>query len=171
MGRGFENLSIIATLVVGSDGSTTIEGSSAKVTSVADRENFLNRRRKVDCIITGGNSARNEPYSKTPVPLIVISRQKHPQLPDAHVWDCDPCEAIVRASKEFGSNILIEGGAALISYLLEHKAIDILELSVTQAAGGSDIFESAKYLNQAETIYEKNIDGTIFYTATFKKPK
>ena len=164
-------MSIIATLVVGSDGSTTIEGTSAKVTSMADREKFLSRRRKVDCIITGGNSARNEPYSKTPVPLIVVSRQKHPQLPNAHVWDCDPRDAIVRASKEFGSNILIEGGASLISYLLDHNVIDIFELSVTQAAGGSDIFQSTKYLNQAETIDEKNIDGTIFYTANFRKQK
>jgi riboflavin biosynthesis pyrimidine reductase len=164
-------MSIIATLVAGSDGSTTIEGTSAKVTSAADRENFLNRRRMVDCIITGGNSARNEPYAKTPVPLIVVSRQKHPQLPNAHVWDCDPCDAIVRAQKEFGSNILVEGGASLISYLLDRKAIDVLELSITQSVGGTDIFQSAKYLHLADSIDKKNINGTIFYTATFRKQK
>jgi riboflavin biosynthesis pyrimidine reductase len=162
-------MSIIATLVIGSDGSSSKDGSSSSVTSSADRENFLKRRRLVDCIIIGGNTARSEPYSKTPAPLVVVSRQEHPQLPDAHVWDCDPRDALVRASKEFGENILIEGGTSFISFLLDHHAIDTLELSVTSASGGSDVFNSAKYLAEAESIEEKMIDGTTFYTAKFTR--
>jgi riboflavin biosynthesis pyrimidine reductase len=64
---------IIATLVVGSDGSTAKDGSSRGVTSTLDRARFLERRRHVDAILIGGNTARTEPYRKTPVPVVVIS--------------------------------------------------------------------------------------------------
>ena len=162
-------MSIIATLVIGKDGSSSLNGSSAAVTSAADRENFLMRRRLVDCIIIGGNTARSEPYSKTPAPLVIVSRHLHPQLPAAHVWNCDPLDALSRARDEFGANIHIEGGASFISHLLDKNAIDILELSVTTSSGGADIFQSAKYLACADSVDEKNIDGTIFYTANFRK--
>ena len=160
-------MSVIATLVVGADGSTTIDGSSAQVTSKADRENFLKRRRLVDCIVIGGNTARNEPYSKTPVALVVVSRQMHPELPAAHVWNMDPIDALKRAQQEFGKNILVEGGAKFISYLLDHEVIATLELSLTAANGGSDIFDFKKYLPLAKKIDEKVIDETTFYTAKF----
>ena len=164
-------MSVVATIVVGSDGSTTIAGSSAQVTSHADRAIFLNRRRNVDCIIIGGNTARNEPYAKTPVPLVVISRKTHPQLPAAHIWNLDPQQALSRAQKEFGNNILIEGGAAFISNLIDHNAIDILELSITPATGGSDIFDFKKYLALATGKTEKRIDQTTFYTVRFTTQK
>jgi riboflavin biosynthesis pyrimidine reductase len=162
-------MSVTATIVVGTDGCTSLDGSSTQVTSDADRQNFLKRRRLVDCIIIGGNTARNEPYVKTPVPLVVISRQPHPNLPAAHVWNVDPCDGVIRAAKEFGKNILIEGGASFISYLLDKNVIDSLELSLTPARGGADIFDFAKYLARADSLDEKNVDGTIFYTARFKK--
>lgn len=164
-------MKVTATIVVGADGCTSINGSSTQVTSAADRESFLKRRRMVDCIIIGGNTARNEPYVKTPVPLVVISQNKHTNLPAAHVWNIDPCDGLLRAAKEFGENILIEGGSAFISYLLDKNVVDSLELSITSAIGGEDIFDFSKYLAQADLLDEKNIDGTIFYTAHFKMRK
>jgi riboflavin biosynthesis pyrimidine reductase len=159
-------VSIVATIVVGADGSSTINGSSSEVTSTADRATFLQRRRLVDCIIIGGNTARNEPYSKTPVPLVVVSKQEHPQLPSANVWDLDPKDALTRARQEFGENILIEGGASFISYLL-----DVLELSVTNSTGGADIFDYKKFLSLAHRVTEKVVSDTTFYTAEFKTLK
>ena len=164
-------MSVTATIVMGADGCTSLNGTSTQVTSPADRQNFLQRRRMVHCIIIGGNTARNEPYVKTPVPLVVISRQSHPNLPAAHVWNIDPCEGVIRAAKEFGENILIEGGASFISYLLDKNVIDSLKLSLTAATGGSDVFDFAKYLARADSLDEKKVDGTIFYTARFKKLK
>ena len=164
-------MSIIATIVVGIDGCSTIDASSKAVTSAADRQSFLARRRLVDCIMIGGNTARNEPYSKTPVPLVVISRQAHPNLPAAHVWNLDPKEALHKANQEFGESILIEGGAAFISYLLEQNLIDVLELSVTPASGGADIFDYKKYLSLAQSVTQSVLSDTIFYTADFRKPK
>jgi len=164
-------MSVTATIVVGADGCTSIKGSSTQVTSVADRESFLKRRRLVDCIIIGGNTARNEPYTKTPVPLVVISHHAHPNLPAAHVWNIDPCEGVTRAVQQFGENILIEGGSSFISYLLDNNAIDSLELSITPAKGGTDTFDFSKYLARANSLEEENIDGTIFYTAHFTRQK
>ena len=164
-------MSIVATIVVGVDGSSTINGSSTEVTSAADRATFLQRRRLVDCIIIGGNTARNEPYSKTPVPLVVVSKQEHSQLPAAHVWDLDPKDALKKARHEFGENILIEGGASFISYLLEQNLVDVLELSVTHATGGADIFDYKKFLSLAHRVTEKVVSDTTFYTAEFKTLK
>ena len=164
-------MSIVATIVVGADGSSTINGSSSEVTSAADRATFLQRRRLVDCIIIGGNTARNEPYSKTPVPLVVVSKQEHPQLPSAHVWDLDPKDALTRALQEFGANILIEGGAFFISHLLEQNLVDVLELSVTNSTGGADIFDYKKFLSLAHRVTEKVVSDTTFYTAEFKTLK
>jgi riboflavin biosynthesis pyrimidine reductase len=164
-------VSIVATIVVGVDGSSTINGSSTEVTSAADRATFLQRRRLVDCIIIGGNTARNEPYSKTPVPLVVVSKQEHSQLPAAHVWDLDPKDALTKARQEFGENILIEGGASFMSYLLEQNLVDVLELSVTHATGGADIFDYKKFLSLAHRVTEKVVSDTTFYTAEFKTQK
>ena len=164
-------MSIVATIVVGVDGSSTINGSSTEVTSAADRATFLQRRRLVDCIIIGGNTARNEPYSKTPVPLVVVSKQEHPQLPAAHVWDLDPKDALTRARQEFGVNILIEGGASFISYLLEQNLVDVLELSVTHATSGADVFDYEKFLSLAHSVNKKVVSDTTFYTAEFKTLK
>ena len=164
-------MSIVATIVVGADGSSTIKGSSTEVTSAADRATFLQRRRLVDCIIIGGNTARNEPYSKTPVPLVVVSRQAHPNLPAAHVWDLDPKDALTKALQEFGENILIEGGASFISYLLEQNLVDVLELSVTHATGGADIFDYERFLSLADRVIKKIVSNTTFYTAEFKTLK
>ena len=164
-------MSIVATIVVGADGSSTISGSSSEVTSTADRATFLQRRRLVDCIIIGGNTARNEPYSKTPVPLVVVSRQAHPNLPAAHVWDLDPKDALTKALQEFGENILIEGGVSFISYLLEQNLVDVLELSVTHTSGGADIFDYRKFLSLAHSVNKKVVSDTTFYTAEFKTLK
>ena len=164
-------MSIVATIVVGSDGSSTLNGSSTEVTSAADRATFLQRRRTVDCIIIGGNTARNEPYSKTPVPLAIVSRQTHPHLPAAHVWNLDPKDALKKARQEFGENILIEGGASFISYLLDHNLVDVLELSVTPASGGADLLDYKNYLSLANSVTKTVVADTTFYTAEFKKQK
>jgi dihydrofolate reductase len=105
------------------------------------------------------------------VPLVVISRKEHPNLPAAHVWNLDPCEGVIKAGHEFGENILIEGGASFITYLLEHNAVEILELSVTSARGGTDIFDFESFLKQAASVTKNVIVDTTFYSATFKMQK
>ena len=161
-------VSIVATLVVGSDGSTSKESRSAGVSSPADRKIFLQRRREVDCIIIGGNTARHEPYNRTPVPLVVISRSLVNPVQGNHLallWNCSPVQAVEKARTQFGEKILIEGGITMINDLVENKIIDRLELSVTQAVGGEDRIDWKALIAQFSLCTSQEIDGTVFYSA------
>ena len=114
-------MAVIATLVVGADGSTTKGGTSQGVTSGADRAQFLEHRRLADCIFIGGNTARTEPYLRTPVPVVVISHQLDNPLasnPLAHLWNLSPVAGLVKAIETFGPRIHVEAGATMISELI-----------------------------------------------------
>ena len=161
-------MSIVATLVVGADGSTSKESRSAGVSSTADRQIFLQRRREVDCIIIGGNTARHEPYNRTPVPLVVISRSLVNPVQGNHLallWNCSPVQAVEKAKTQFGENILIEGGITMINDLINNKIIDRIELSVTPATGGEDRIDWKALLAHFAQCESREIDGTTFYSA------
>jgi riboflavin biosynthesis pyrimidine reductase len=161
-------VSVVATLVVGSDGSTSKESRSAGVSSPADRQVFLQRRREVDCIIVGGNTARHEPYNRTPVPLIVISRSLVNPVQGnhlAHFWNCSPAQAVEKARKQFGDKILIEGGVTMINELIDQSIIDELELSVTPASGGQDRVDWKGLIAKFAHCQSREVDGTTFYSA------
>jgi riboflavin biosynthesis pyrimidine reductase len=161
-------VSIVATLVVGSDGSTSKESRSAGVSSVADRQVFLQRRREVDCIIIGGNTARHEPYNRTPVPLVVISRSLVNPVQGNHLallWNCSPEQAVKKARIQFGDKILIEGGISLINELIDHGVIDQLELSVTPASGGDERIDWKELLARFSHYTSREVEGTTFYSA------
>ena len=161
-------MSIVATLVVGADGSTSKESRSAGVSSTADRQIFLQRRREVDCIIIGGNTARHEPYNRTPVPLVVISRSLVNPVQGNHLallWNCSPVQAVEKAKTQFGENILIEGGITMINDLIKNKIIDRIELSVTPATGGEDRIDCKALLANFAQRESREIDGTTFYSA------
>lgn len=162
-------MSIVATLVVGVDGSTSKESRSAGVSSPQDRQQFLQRRREVDCIIVGGNTARHEPYNRTPVPLVVISRSLVNPVQGNHLalfWNCSPVQAVEKARKLFGDKILIEGGITMINELIDNKVIDRLELSVTQATGGEDRIDWKELLARFKSCESREVEGTTFYTAS-----
>lgn len=162
-------MSIVATLVVGADGSTSKESRSAGVSSPQDRQQFLQRRREVDCIIVGGNTARHEPYNRTPVPLVVISRSLVNPVQGNHLalfWNCSPVQAVEKARKLFGDKILIEGGITMINELIDNKVIDRLELSVTQATGGDDRIDWKELLARFKSCESREVEGTTFYTAS-----
>ena len=161
-------MSIVATLVVGSDGSTSKESRSAGVSSVADRQVFLQRRREVDCIIIGGNTARHEPYNRTPVPLVVISRSLVNPVRGNHLallWNCSPEQAVKKARIQFGDKILIEGGISMINELIDHGVIDQLELSVTPASGGDERIDWKELLARFSHCTSREVEGTTFYSA------
>ena len=160
---------VIASLVVGSDGSTSKDGRSAGVSSAADRRAFLARRRSADALLIGGNTARNEPYQKTPVPVVVVSKSMLNPLANnrlAHWWNCDPIEALARAQRLFGETIVIESGASIIEELIDAKQVDRLELSVTQVTGGEDQIDFKKLLAKFTHVTERTEEDTLFYTAT-----
>ena len=161
-------MSIVATLVVGADGSTSQESRSAGVSSPADRQIFLQRRREVNCIIIGGNTARHEPYNRTPVQLVVISRSLVNPVQGNHLallWNCSAVEAVAKARTLFGEKILIEGGITMINELIEHGVIEQLELSVTPFTGGDDRIDWKALLAKFTHCQSREIEGTTFYSA------
>jgi riboflavin biosynthesis pyrimidine reductase len=161
-------VSVVATLVVGLDGSTSKESRSAGISSPADRHTFLQRRRAVDCIIVGGNTARHEPYNRTPVPLVVISRSLVNPVQGNHLallWNCSPAHAVEKARTQFGENILIEGGVSMINELIDQGIIEQLELSVTQASGGDERIDWKLLLSKFASCQSREVEGTTFYSA------
>lgn len=170
--RTVVGMSVIASMVVGSDGSTSKDSKSAGVSSPADRRSFLARRRNVDCIIIGGNTARNEPYKRTPVALVVLSRSLVNPVMGNHlalIWNTSPADAVERASRRFGSNILIEGGYSMISELLDANLLDGLELSVTPETGGEGIIDWKDLIARFESYEITEDEGTLFYHAIKKQ--
>ena len=162
------HMTVTVTLVVGADGSTSLDGNSAGVSSKADRSTFLARRRLADCIVIGGNTARSEPYHRSPVPVVVISRSLINPLADnrlAHCWNLSPEDALTRAQKIFGENVHIEGGTAIVSALIAANRVDALELSVTEVTGGQNKIDIEKLLAYFNFAQEYSVDGTRFISA------
>jgi len=162
-------MGISASLVVGIDGSTTWSTNSSRISTPADRADFLARRKGYDCIIIGGNTARSEPYSQTPAPLVIISRGEInpvPQNPHACLWNLSITDAIEAARKEFGSKIHIEAGASLVHELLEKQSLDDLYLTITSAVGGAHLFDWNSALKSFPHCTMHEIDGTKFYHAS-----
>lgn len=161
-------MTVTVTLVTGADGSTSKGGTSAGVSSAADRTAFLARRRAADCILIGGNTARTEPYQRTPVPVVVISKALINPLANnrlAHCWNLSPEKALDRAIKTFGPQVHIEAGASIIQELLDAGRIDALELSITEVVGGEDKINLDLLLNYFSRKSERVIDGTRFISA------
>ena len=164
-------MTVTLSLVVGFDGSTSKGGSSRGISSPADTERFLERRRSADCIIIGGNTARNEPYQRTPAPLVVLSRSLVNPIPGnhlAHVWNLSAREAIERATRIFGPEIHVEAGLSIIQELLTANLIDRLELSQTNISGGENVIDLQSLLAQFEVVEVSEVDGTTFTSARRK---
>lgn len=161
-------MTVTVTLVVGADGSTSKNGNSAGVSSSADRSAFLARRRSADCILIGGSTARVEPYHRTPVPVVVISRNLINPLADnrlAHCWNLSPEKALDRAIATFGPNIHVEAGLSIVNKLIELNRVDAIELSITDVTGGDDVIDVEKLLSHFPHQKESVIDGTRFISA------
>lgn len=159
---------VMATLAVGRDGSTIKGGSSQQISSGADRSEFLTRRRNADFILIGGKTASAEPYLQTPVPVVVVSRSTINILSDnqnAHWWNASLAQALERGREVFGPNVLVEGGANLITELIELRLLDGIYLSVTPESGGEGVIDYQKLLSRFENITRRESDGTIFFEA------
>ena len=165
-------MAVFASLVVGSDGSTAKGGNSRGITSGVDRTAFLARRRSADFLLIGGETARVEPYHRTPVPVVISSRSMINSLADnrlAHWWNLSPTEALAKGIKKFGDNVLVESGPSIIDELLLNKVLDGIYLSITSVIGGENPIDIAALLANFVDIERQEVDGTQFIKARKRK--
>ncbi len=160
-------MSVRANLVLGSDGSTSLDGTSKSLSSAEDRKRFHELRAQSSVILIGGNTARSEPYAQTPVPLVVITRSG--EIPDSvranpktHVWELDPISAVEKARKEFGGSLLVEGGIRLVQELLLANQIDELFLTLSKVSGGENVYDLSALTREFTVESSEKIDGETF---------
>jgi len=160
---------VSANLLLSEDKKATLDGRSAPLSFPADRERFHALRKKSDLILIGGNTARNEPYQHTPLPLFVLSRHPMTELTAnnqfATILQCPLAQAIDLAKREY-QRILIEAGPVLVTQGLSEKVIDILHLSISKKLG--DLSAPSVELSQSLTSYalvsDEEVDGGRFLT-------
>ena len=165
-------MAVIASLVVGADGSTAKGGNSRGITSGIDRTTFLDRRRSADFLLIGGETARVEPYQRTPVPVVISSRSIINSLADnrlAHWWNLSPTEALAKGIQKFGENVLVESGPSIINELLLNKVLDGIYLSITSVLGGENPIDIAELLGNFVEIDRQEVEGTQFIEARKRK--
>jgi riboflavin biosynthesis pyrimidine reductase len=160
-------MTVSANIILGADGSTSLGGSSAGLTDLADRTRFHNIRGSADAIMIGGNTARTEPYGKTPIPLVIISAQNEiPDLvranPMVNIWDLLPMVALEKARAEFGPNILIEAGPKLLREFLRQGVIQELFITLSAQTGGNNKVELTELITGFVEASREDVSGTVF---------
>jgi dihydrofolate reductase len=147
---------VAANLVIGGDGSTTLGGSSAALSFPADRIRFHQLR---------GDTARREPYSKTPLPLIVLTHHTLPNQvatnPLAIAWHMNLIEAIPVAQEVYG-DLIIEAGPALIRPAIQGGYLTELFITKSERAGGEGVIDLTKLLEGWTVLSDEVVAGGHF---------
>ena len=165
-------MSVFASLVVGGDGSTSVGGNSRQISSGVDRTTFLERRRSADFLLIGGETARCEPYHRTPVPVVISSRSMINALSDnrlAYWWNLSPVAALAKGINKFGGNVLVESGPKILDQLLLSRSLDGIYLSITRVTGGENRIDISDLLARFNDITSSEIEGTTFIEAEMPK--
>ena len=155
-----------ANLIVGADGSTTLANSSIGLSTDEDRRRFHEIRSKNDLILIGGNTARREPYKRTPIPLYILTHTKvrlQPKNQLAKQFALSPVEMINELKSSFNSeqsgpiNLLVEAGPALLKQMIDEGLIDNLYLTINQEKTGDNQIVLAQLTKGFELIKRENI--------------
>ncbi len=155
-----------ANLIVGADGSTTLANSSMGLSTDEDRRRFHELRSKNDLILIGGNTARREPYKRTPIPLYILTHTKvrlQPKNQLAKQFALNPAQMINELKSSFNSeqsgpiNLLVEAGPALLKQMIDEGLIDNLYLTINQEKTGDNQIVLAQLTKGFELIKRENI--------------
>jgi len=158
---------VTANLIVGKDGSTSISGSSTPLSTQEDRERFQALRLKNDLILIGGNTARREPYKKTPIPLYILTHTKvrlQPKNQLAKQFLLSIKEMISEIGSKFEGgkeviNLLVEAGPSLLTQMISDSLVDQFYLTINlELTGGNQI--SISDLTRSFELVESEIVGS-----------
>ena len=158
---------VTANLIVGKDGSTSISGSSTPLSTQEDRERFQALRLKNDLILIGGNTARREPYKKTPIPLYILTHTKvrlQPKNQLAKQFSLSAKEMIAEICTKFENgkeviNLLVEAGPSLLTQMISDSLIDLFYLTFNLELTGDNQI-SISDLTRSFELVENEIVGS-----------
>ena len=158
---------VTANLIVGKDGSTSISGSSTPLSTQEDRERFQALRLKNDLILIGGNTARREPYKKTPIPLYILTHTKvrlQPKNQLAKQFSLSIKEMISEIGNKFEGgkeviNLLVEAGPGLLTQMISDSLIDQFYLTINLELTGDNQI-SISDLTRSFELVENEIVGS-----------
>lgn len=163
---------VSANLIVGVDGSTTANGSSIGLSNDEDRRRFHQLREKSDLIVIGGNTARREPYKRTPVPLYILTHSKvrlQPKNQLAKQFQLTPSQLIEEVSMNFEVdkrnsviNLLVESGPKMLFEMINESLIDYLYLTVNLTKKGENSISVDALIKSFNLISSESKDGFEF---------
>ena len=156
-----------ANLIVGKDGSTTVAGSSIGLSTEEDRRRFHQLRSDSDLILIGGNTARREPYKRTPIPLYILTNSKVRLTPKnqlAKQFTMNPTQIISEISSNFppqdskdSIRVLVEAGPKLLQQMIDESLIDQLYLSINLEKSGDNKISIAELTSTFKLISTEKI--------------
>jgi len=163
---------VSANLIVGVDGSTTANGSSIGLSNDEDRRRFHQLREKSDLIVIGGNTARREPYKRTPVPLYILTHSKvrlQPKNQLAKQFQLTPSQLIEEVSRNFEIdksnsviNLLVESGPKMLFEMINESLVDYLYLTVNLNKKGENPISVDDLIKSFNLISSEPKDGFEF---------
>ena len=160
---------VLANMVIGSNGATSLQKDSAPLSPPADRERFHAIRRFATSLVLGGSTYRCEHYSKAPLPVFVATR--NPELlsqppsmtqGESAFINAEPIFVLQKALEKKGAVALVEGGISFINPLLAEQQIDRLFLTRSPLVGDGDYFDFALLERHYQLEKSERIDDVTF---------
>ena len=153
----------MANILLARNLATSLGGSSRKLSPKSDRIRFHQIRTLAKAILIGGQSYRNEPYSKLSLPLYISSRTLNEGAAgNKFIFNQDPAWLINRALLEQGYPVLIEGGINFISNLISESLIDLLYITRFNQDGDGHFFDESQLLKNYQRQSIEVIDNVSF---------
>ena len=153
----------MANILLARNLATSLGGSSRALSPKSDRIRFHQIRTLAKAILIGGQSYRNEPYSKLSLPLYISSRTLNEGAAgNKFIFNQDPAWLINRALLEQGYPVLIEGGVNFISNLISESLIDLLYITRVNQDGDGHFFDESQLLKNYQRQSIEDIDGASF---------
>ena len=153
----------MANILLARNLATSLGGSSRALSPKSDRIRFHQIRTLAKAILIGGQSYKNEPYSKLSLPLYISSRTLNEGAAgNKFIFNQDPAWLINRALLEQGYPVLIEGGVNFISNLISESLIDLLYITRVNQDGDGHFFDESQLLKNYQRQSIEDIDGASF---------
>lgn len=145
---------VIAAMVVGSNGATSLAGTSHGLRTEEDRQRFLTLRRSDEfgAILVGRATTLVEPYGQAPHPLYIYSREISESL----------SSYLEKIMREVPGKILCEGGVSLLHALIREDLLDTFHLSRVLRSGDGHFLDEALLAERMVLVSATQNGDTVF---------